>query len=84
MPTRKSTSRQRWVVPAAGGGWSVKRPGASRASAHARTKAQATKAARTMLRRAGGGELRVQNRNGRIGKADTVPSGRESRRRDRA
>lgn len=84
MPAKKSTPRQRWVVPAPSGGWNVKRPGAKRASAHARTKAQATKTARTMLRRAGGGELRVQNRNGRIGKADTVPNGRESSRRDRA
>jgi hypothetical protein len=84
MPAKKSTPRQRWVVPAAGGGWNVKRPGAKRASAHTRTKTQATKTARTMLRRAGGGELRVQNRNGRIGKADTVPNGRESARRDRA
>jgi hypothetical protein len=84
MAAKKSTPRQRWVTPVPGGGWNVKAPGAKRASAHTKTKAQATDAARAILRRAGGGELRVQNRDGRIGKAHTVPKGHESRRPDRA
>lgn len=75
MTAKKNNPRQRWVTPAPSGGSNVQAPGAKRACVHPTTKAQATDAARGILRRAGGGELRVQNSDGRIANADTVPNG---------
>lgn len=55
----------RHVVPNPDGGWDVKREGASRASRHFETQAEAIAAARETARREKG-ELSVHGTNGRI------------------
>jgi hypothetical protein len=74
---RVAGANSREVTPNPEGGWDVKKPGASRASAHVETQAQAVDRARQILRNAGGGELRVHGRDGRIRSADTVPPGND-------
>jgi hypothetical protein len=59
------------------GGWDVNKPGASRASSHHDTQAEAQSAAREYLRNEGGGELTTQGRDGRIRDKDTVPPGND-------
>lgn len=58
------------VVPHAGGGWDVKRGGASRASGHFGTKAAAVDAGREISRNQGT-EFRIHNRDGRIASSDS-------------
>ena len=58
------------VVPNPSGGWDVRRGGASRASAHADTKQAAVDRAREISRNQET-ELRIHNRNGRIGSSDS-------------
>lgn len=58
------------VVPHAGGGWDVKRGGASRASDHFDTKAAAVDAGRAISRNQGT-EFRIHNRDGRIASSDS-------------
>lgn len=63
----------RYVVPnKEGGGWNVVKEGHRRATAHADTQAKAVTRARDLIRREGGGELRVMNRSGKIVSSDTV------------
>lgn len=71
-----SAKNNRHVVPSKGG-WAVKKPGASRASALARTQAAAVDRARGMVQKAGGGELRIHGRDGRIRDSDTVAPGND-------
>ncbi len=54
-----------------------------RASAHTRTKKEAVDRGRQIVRKAGGGDLRIQNREGEFIDSDTVAPGRESPARDR-
>jgi len=68
---------QRNVVPSDGGGWDVTKPGASRASAHYDTQAQAIGRARTILQNDGGGELRIHNQQGQIRDSDTIAPGND-------
>lgn len=70
-------ANSRDVVPSDRGGWDVRRPGASRASAHTDTQAQAIDRARQMLQNEGGGEVRIHGRDGRIRDSDTVPPGND-------
>lgn len=58
-------------------GYLVKREGASRASVHTATKAQAEKLAKQFSRNQGGGEVRVHRPNGQIMDSDTVPNGND-------
>ena len=58
-------------------GYSVKREGASRASVHTATKAQAEKLAKQFSRNQGGGEVRIHRPNGQIMDSDTVPNGND-------
>ena len=67
----------RIVSPNPQGGWDVKKPGASRASSHHDTQADAQHAGRGYLHNEGGGELITQGRNGRIRDKDTVPHGHD-------
>lgn len=67
----------RHVVPNPDGGWDVKKPGASRASAHTETQADAIARARDIVHRAGGGEVRIHGRDGRIRDSDTIPPGHD-------
>lgn len=72
-----SNRNNRHVVPNPGGGWDVKKAGATRASARADTKHDAEKRGREIVRNAGGGELRIHGLNGRIQDSDTVPPGHD-------
>lgn len=70
-------SNRRHVVPNPNGGWDVKAPGAERASSHHDTQAQAEARAKEIVANAGGGEVRIHGRDGRIRDSDTVPPGRD-------
>jgi len=58
------------VVPSSGGGWNVKRGGASRASAHFDTKQEAINRGREISRNQGT-ELRIHKLDGKIGSCDS-------------
>ena len=61
------------VTPSRNGDtWSGTRPGAARASVVAPTQAAVVDRTRTILERAGGGELVIHGRDGRIRDSDTV------------
>lgn len=72
-----SSRNTRHVVPNKSGGWDVKKPGASRSSAHVDTQKQGQDRAREIVRKAGGGEVRVHGRDGRIRDSDTVAPGND-------
>jgi hypothetical protein len=58
-------------------GWAHKRNDATKAGGIYRTQDQAVRAARTSLKREGGGELIVMGRDGKIRSKDTIPPGRD-------
>jgi len=70
-------NNDRHVVPNPAGGWDVKAGGASRASSHHDTQADAERRAKEIVRNAGGGEVRVHGRDGRIRDSDTVAPGND-------
>lgn len=72
-----SKMNRRHVVPNPNGGWDVKAPGASRASAHYDTQAAAQSRARDIVRNAGGGEVTTHGRDGQIRDSDTIPPGND-------
>lgn len=59
------------------GKWAVKKAGATRASSTHDTQAEAIDAARGIVRNAGGGEVRIQDRSGRFRDSDTVAPGND-------
>lgn len=61
------------------GTWSNKRDGATRAASKHDTQAEAAKAARKMLQKSGGGELKVKGRDGKIRSKDTIAPGNDPR-----
>lgn len=65
------------VVPNPEGGWDVKKPGSPRASAHLPTQADAIDRAREIVQNAGGGEVRIHGRDGKIRDSDTVAPGND-------
>ena len=67
----------RHVVHNPDGGWDVKKPGSSRASDHKTTQAEAVERARQIVRNAGGGEVRIHGRDGRIRDSDTIAPGND-------
>lgn len=67
----------RHVVPNSSGGWDVKKPDAQRASAHTETNQKAVDQARNIVKNAGGGEVRVHRRDGRIQDSDTILRGND-------
>lgn len=75
----------RYVVPSPGGGWDVKKEHAQRVSDHTDTKKEAIDRAREIVQNRGGGEVRIQNRQGQFIDSDTQrgPQRGESRARDR-
>jgi hypothetical protein len=76
----------RYVVPNKDrGGWDVVKEDHKRASVHTDTKREALDRAREIVRNEGGGELRIQNKDGRFIDSDTVrgPIHNESPARDR-
>ena len=70
-----SKDSDRHVVPNPDGGWDVRAPGASRASSHHDTQAEAINRARDIVHNAGGGELVIHGRDGRIRDSDTIAPG---------
>lgn len=60
-------------------GWSVEKPGASRASSVHDTQRQAIDAARQNLKNDGGGELVVKDTGGKIRQQDTIAPGNDPR-----
>lgn len=73
------TNNERHVVPAKEGGWDVVKPGSDRVSSHHDTQADAIGRAREIIRNAGGGELNIHGRDGRIREKDTIPKGNDPR-----
>jgi len=73
----KSGGTQRHVVANPSGGWDVKKPGSPRSTAHADTQQAAIDRARAIVHNAGGGEVRIHGRDGRIRDSDTIAPGRD-------
>ena len=67
----------RYVVRNPDGGWDVKAAQAKRSSKHAQTQAEAIQHAKDIVRNAGGGEVRIQGRDGRFRDSDTVAPGND-------
>jgi hypothetical protein len=72
-----SNDNRRHVVQNGDGGWDVKKPGASRASAHTDTQKEAIDRAKEIVGNAGGGEVRIHGRDGKIRNSDTVKPGND-------
>lgn len=68
---------RRMVVPSPDDGWDVKGPGAKRSSGHFDTQNEATARAKEIVGRAGGGEVTICGRDGKIRDSDTVPPGND-------
>ena len=79
---KSSPNNQRIVQPRPDGRWEVVKPHHGRASVVTDTQGAAIDAARPIVRNAGGGELRIKGRDGRLRDSDTIKPGRESSRRD--
>jgi len=58
-------------------GWAVQAPGGQRASSVHDTQKEAEKAAKQTVSNLGGGEVRIQGRDGRWRDSDTVPPGND-------
>ena len=71
--------KRRIVKPNPEGGWDVAARNAKRASAHYGKQSDAIDRARTILGNAGGGELEVRGRDGRVRQQDTIPHGKDPR-----
>lgn len=67
----------RHVVPSDESGWDVKAPGSKRASSHHATQAEAERRAKEIVGNAGGGEVIIHDKQGRIRDKDTVPPGND-------
>jgi hypothetical protein len=57
--------------------WNVKKAGAGRISANANTQQEAEALAKQFCSNAGGGEVRIHGRDGKIRDSDTVPPGND-------
>ncbi len=58
-------------------GWAVQSPNGKRAGSVHRTQREAEKAAKQTVANLGGGEVRIQGRDGRWRDSDTVPPGND-------
>ena len=67
------SKNDRHVTPDPEGGWDVRKPGASRASSHHDTQAEAIDRAREIVGNQGGGEVVTHGRDGQIRDKDTIP-----------
>lgn len=68
--------QQRFVVKH-DDGWAVKRPNAERASAVFDTQREAEQRAKEIVGNLGGGEVRIQGRDGQFRDSDTVAPGND-------
>lgn len=71
------------VVRNPNSGWDVRAPGASRASTHHHTQAEAIDRGREIVGDAGGGELRIHDQHDRIRDAGIIPLGDDPNPPDR-
>ncbi len=69
MPDRYVTKHTR--------GWAVKAPGSDRASSVHGTQSEAEQVAKQTVRNLGGGEVRIQGRDGKWRDSDTMPPGND-------
>lgn len=60
-----------------GDGWAVKKGGAERVSDTARTQGEAERRAKEIVGNLGGGEVRIQGRDGKWRDSDTVAPGND-------
>ncbi|SPM32205.1 hypothetical protein MRAB57_2 [Mycobacterium rhizamassiliense] len=74
---KKQMPNSRDVVPNPGGGWDVKKPGATRSSAHTDTQREATQRAGEIVHNSGGGEVRIHGRDGKIRDSNTIAPGND-------
>ena len=74
-----TNKNSRHVVPSKDGGWKVMKPGAQRASAVAKTQAEAERRAKEIVANQGGGEVRIHRPDGTIRDSDTVAPGNDPR-----
>lgn len=65
------------VVNNSNGGWDVKKDNAKKASLHTETQKQAEIRAKRFSANSGGGEVRIQGRDGKFRDSDTVPPGND-------
>lgn len=72
-----SRSNDRYVVHNPKGGWDVRGPKAARSSGNFRTQAEAEQRAKEIVANRGGGEVRIQGRNGKWRDSDTVHPGND-------
>lgn len=72
-----SKPNNRHVVPDGNGGWKVVAPGASRASDLFDRQSDAIDRAREIVDNAGGGEVTIHGRDGKVRDSDTVPPGND-------
>jgi hypothetical protein len=79
----KANDSDRYVVPNAEGGWDVVKEDHERASTHTDTKKEAISRAREIVQNLGGGEVRIQNLDGRFSDSDTQGRRNESKAKDR-
>ncbi|RIK95058.1 MAG: hypothetical protein DCC73_01340 [Proteobacteria bacterium] len=70
------SKNDRYVVKH-GSDWAVKKAGADRASGVYDTQAKAERAAKEIVSNRGGGEVRIQGRDGQWRDSDTVSPGRD-------
>ena len=67
----------RYVARNPHGRWEVKAAHAKRSSKHTQTQAEAIQHAKDIVSNAGGGEVRIQGRDGRFRDSDTVAPGND-------
>lgn len=72
-----SNKNSRDVVPTGDGRWAVRAPKAERASGVFDRQSDAIDRGSTIVGNAGGGELRIHGRDGRIRDTDTIPPGND-------
>ena len=75
MPKNKSNDRT--VSKRPDGSWANKRDNASRAASLHKTQKAAEDAARKMLKKSGGGELKTKDEKGKIRSKDTIKPKRD-------
>lgn len=68
---------ERHMVPNAGGGWDVKKPGADRSSGHFDRQSDAIERAKEIVGNTGGGEAVIHGRDNLIRESDTVKPGND-------
>ncbi|MBP9143896.1 MAG: DUF2188 domain-containing protein [Thermoanaerobaculia bacterium] len=73
---KKNGTNNRFVVTHSDG-WAVKKPHADRASAVFDTQRKAEVRAKEIVGNLGGGEVRIQGRDGQFRDSDTVPPGND-------